>query len=240
MTIELRFLGAAVVREDDGALVTELDKKELSLLAYLAVEMGYVLRDKIADLLWGEQTDSEAKQNLRQAIYHVNRVLPGAIVAHGRQYLALDAAVHQRSDIGQFEAGLAQRDFKRAIVFYRGPLLDGLSLRREERFEEWLSNRREKYERLMAAALRHLITEAGEQGDDQALEQFARQLVAIDPYDEPAYRHLMLALARQRQLSAAILVFRRCVATLRRDLDIAPSVETAAVYERILLTRDTR
>lgn len=97
---------------------------------------------------------------------------------------------------------------------YDGELLENLDLD-EESFDAWLQTARR---RCRDAALDAL-------GD--SVEDLEKKL-AIDPTHEPSHRRLMERLPR----AEAIRQYRRCEAALA-SLDLAPSSETIALFERI-------
>lgn len=238
MTIELKFLGTPEAIFDNRPVTAALDRKHIALLAYLAVERAWVARDRAAALLWGEEyTDSKALQNLRQAVHEVNHLLPGAIEKDGRQAIRLGRDASLRLDIEQFEEARAGGNFERAADLYRGTFLDGLSLKNEEAFEEWLRERREAYQRRALACLDTLMSAANARRDNDALERYARRSLANNLEQEDAYRCLMLALGRKGQYNEALRVYSDCVGMLRREFDQSPSAETMAIYERIHLAR---
>src|SRR5262245_24228966 len=70
------FLGSfRVTRDDKSVLGFESDKMR-ALLAYLVVEADRPHhREALAALLWPEQTDTAARQSLRQALYVVRHAL---------------------------------------------------------------------------------------------------------------------------------------------------------------------
>ena len=61
----------------------------------------------------------------------------------------------------------------------------------------------------------------------------AGRRVDLDPLDEAAHRRLMALLARTGDRAAAIRQYRACVATLERELGVAPLAETTELYEAI-------
>lgn len=238
MMVELKVLGAPEVTIAGRPVTAALDRKHVALLAYLAVEHAWVARDKVADLLWGQEyTDSKALQNLRQAVHEINHLLPGVIEKDGRQAIGLGRTTSLRLDIEQFEEARASGNFERAAALYRGAFLDGLSLKDGEAFEEWLRIRREYFERQALESLSTLMNLADAWRDNDALERNARRILSIDPDREGAYRGLMLALGRKGQYNEALRVYSDCAGMLRREFDHSPSAETMAVNERIHLAR---
>ena len=233
----MNFLGPAQILAGGQPVTAKLDKKELALLAYLAAQRDEISRDRAADLLWGHKDDQRARQNLRQALSNIRRLLPGAIYGPGHHVLALGRAAAAHTDLRQFDDLIRRGDLAAACVLYRGPLLDGLGLRDADGFEEWLAQRRAYYEQSVLEALSTLLVEAQRRSDNAALERHARHMLAVNPLKERATRALMLALGRQGHYNAALEAYRDCVKTLERELGVAPSAETAAVHERVLLAR---
>ena len=147
------------------------------------------------------------------------------------------AAAEPHTDLRQLDDLIRRGDLAGASALYRGPLLDGLGLRNADGFEEWLGERRAYYEHRVLDALSTLLVETQRRGDNTALERHARQMLAVNPLKERATRALMLALGRQGHYNAALEVYSACATTLQRELGVAPSAETMATHERILLAR---
>jgi predicted ATPase/DNA-binding SARP family transcriptional activator len=74
-----------VTRGDQSVIGFESDKMR-ALLAYLLVEADHAhRRESLAALLWPEQTDSAARQSLRQSLYVLRHALTGVGVARGER-----------------------------------------------------------------------------------------------------------------------------------------------------------
>src|SRR3954454_6311763 len=123
-------------------------RKELALLAYLAVERGHQhSRESILGLLWADASDEAARNNLRvvlaglrrllgaagDAFLHAERqhvqFLPGSdhtldVIAFRRQLA--DAQAHGHTSLEQCDACLAR--LAEAVALYRGDFLAGFSL----------------------------------------------------------------------------------------------------------------
>jgi len=61
----------------------------------------------------------------------------------------------------------------------------------------------------------------------------AQRLLAADPVHEGCYRALMLLYARVGLLAKAMQVWDECRCVLRKELDVAPSAQTAEIYEHL-------
>ena len=75
-TFQLSLLGRFELSGPDGAIVDLTSKKLAGLLAFLACTAPQAhSRDKLMTLLWGSHFDAQARQNLRQALSRLRRVL---------------------------------------------------------------------------------------------------------------------------------------------------------------------
>src|SRR5215468_10932961 len=70
-----------------GGVVDLPSKKLAALLTYLACTAPKPQpRERLSALLWGSHFDAQAKQNLRQALFRLRRVLgPDALVGDGEE-----------------------------------------------------------------------------------------------------------------------------------------------------------
>jgi DNA-binding SARP family transcriptional activator len=62
----------------------------------------------------------------------------------------------------------------------------------------------------------------------------ARRLLAVDPLDERAHRHLMTAYARSGRTSHALRQYLECRRALVVELGMEPAGETSALQAQIL------
>jgi DNA-binding SARP family transcriptional activator len=75
-TVNLALLGGIRLQTDPGKPVLLSTKKAAALLAYLALHPGRAQpRAKLAALLWGERSEMQARDSLRQALSLVRKAL---------------------------------------------------------------------------------------------------------------------------------------------------------------------
>src|SRR5688572_17368970 len=144
MSIEIRLLGGFEVR--CGALPVEgfESKKVRALFAYLLLNRDQrVSRRRLARLLWPEQSEESARQNLRQAVYNLRSTLAaggeGEVVVVNQQEVRINPEAQVRLDTAEFEAaarsGVAGRGesameaLTLAGQLYRGDLLAGFHVK---------------------------------------------------------------------------------------------------------------
>ena len=229
----------------DGRSISGLTAGRLrALLAYLAVEADRVhLRQTLADFFFPESSQTEANNQLRYALSNLrtligDREASPPFLTITRETLQFNLACHYWLDTELFEALGCEDDAGRlaqAVSVYRGPFLEGVVVDNSEPFEQWMSWRREQYERLMLSILRRLVAQHEQRGDyEQALANARRQL-EMDPWLESAHRQVMRALALSGQRGAALSHYHACERVLAEELGAEPEDETNALYERIRL-----
>ena len=85
--VNLALFGGFRLQTDPGEPVLLSTKKAGALLAYLALHQGRAqARAKLAALLWGDHSEVQARDSLRQALSLLRKALshvdPGALIAH--------------------------------------------------------------------------------------------------------------------------------------------------------------
>src|SRR5437879_816472 len=150
----LSLLGGFELTGPDG--VVDLPSKKLAgLLAYLACTAPRPQsREKLSALLWGSHFDAQAKQNLRQALFQLRKVLGQDALEGDGEVVSLNAAA-VRCDVTRFEALVREgsRDALRAAAdLYRGRLIDDVAVS-EEGWNEWLTGERERLLELALGAM---------------------------------------------------------------------------------------
>ncbi|HEX6555612.1 MAG TPA: hypothetical protein VF026_22815, partial [Ktedonobacteraceae bacterium] len=108
--LKIALLGPPEVEHGDNRL-TFPDRKDLALLAYLAIEGGMQERQKLTRLLWPESDMAHGRTTLRLALLHLRRILeedasPGGeshlLITHDK--IGLDPASDLDLDLHTLEA----------------------------------------------------------------------------------------------------------------------------------------
>lgn len=242
MRIVLNLLGrfAAGIDGEPSRMLPLSAPRHRALLAYLAMQPGLVeTRERLAALLWGDRSDRQARQSLRQCLLTLRQefqAVGAAPLIVGRETVALDDTT-VTVDVGEFLA-LAQSDdladLTRAAELYRGPFLDALSVDAES-FGAWLSNERSR----MVATAAHVFEQcaAREERAGHGLQAIdaAKRLVALDPMREPAQRLLISLLARHRGRESAYAHAQDFIGALRNEFGAGPDAETLNLIEGLRL-----
>lgn len=232
--------------------------KVRALLVYLVLTPGGPLRrEMLAALLWPEQPERQARQNLRKTIARLRKSLDGSdpglsnrILTATRQTIECHAT-YCDSDVAAFRRNLeivqthnhealwrcatCVASLEQAVVLYRqGELLAGFSLPDAQPFEAWLRDQREALYRRQLRALEQLATAREEQGDYDSARDYARMQIEHEPWREEAHRQLMRLLAVQGRRAEAFAQYQACKDILRAELDVEPSAETEALLNQVM------
>lgn len=218
-----------------------------ALLAYLAVEADRPhRRQALAALLWPDQSDPSALEQLRQALYRLqqaigNRQASPPFLLISRHTLQFNPQSDHVLDVWRFQTLIATPPdaedgvlrLEQAVELARGSFLQGFSLSGSYAFEEWLLHKREQLDQQMAAALHHLARIYQARGEDERIAACAQRLLALDPWDEPTHRQLMSILAMQGRRGAALAQYYTLRARLQQEFGVEPEPETMALQARI-------
>jgi TolB-like protein len=236
--VELTLFGGFQVRLATGQELDLPGQKDRALLAFLALPAGTAhSRDKLANLLWSDRGDQQARDSLKHALTGLRRCLepasPSPIVAD-RQSVKLDPTGLD-IDVAAFERLLGDgtaESLERAMKLYSGDLLEGIGIR-DSAFEDWLLVERQRLRQLAEDALTTLLTLALAAGSLERAVLAARHLLALDPLRETAHRALMQIHAQRSETTQALKLYESLQDRLHRELGVKPEPQTVQLYESI-------
>ena len=254
--LSLRFLGTFHASRDDVAVTSFRSDKARALLAFLALEADRPhRREALAALFWPDKSERAGKANLRQTLSRLKRALKEGgddekpLLKAARQTLQLDLSPEVFLDtrafsnlLGEVEAhahpDLAAcpdcvKRLEAAAALFRGDLLEGVSVRDSEPFEEWLLVERERFRQRALELMFALAAVFGAREDFARAQFYARRQLALEPWREEAHRQLVRALALQGERSAALAQFETCRTLLAEELGVEPTAATTALAARI-------
>lgn len=235
--IRLRLLGPLALLREDGTLARDVlaQPKRFALLAYLATAgpSSFRRRDTCLALFWPELDEGHGRKALRQALYGLRQALgPGVLTGKGRESVGVDA-VRLECDAASFSSAVAAGREEEALGLYGGPFLEGFHLSGSPEFERWMEGERRRLELDALGAAWRLAERAAAGSDRLASRRWAERALELAPYDEESLRRYLELMAAQGQPAAAIRAFERFAERLSGDLDLEPSLETVALFERI-------
>jgi DNA-binding SARP family transcriptional activator len=206
-------------------------QRSIALLAYLLVHRrAPTARDKIAFALWPDETEDDARVNLRHALHRLTRALPPP--SGEEPWINADLENVQWNpksdawlDLEEFERRVASgQERASSIELYTGELIEGV-------YDDWTLAHRERVSTLYLDTLSALVNEARSNRDFGRAAVAAQRLLASDPWREDAVRSLMSARYEGGDRSGALFTYTDFARRLKTELDVDPMPETRALYE---------
>jgi len=240
--LRLGLLGGFQARLDSGPPLTFRTHKAQALLAYLGLPAGAAHgRDQLPALPWGEIRDEQARSSLRQALYDLRRALGAcapALLHTDGETVALDPAAVD-VDVATFTRLVGEgtpHALEQAASLYQGDLLAGSTVK-EDPWEAWLMEERERLRELAVQGLTRLLTHQRTSGAAEAALRTAQQLLALDRLQESVHRTLMQLYAELGRRGAALRQYQHCVSVMQRELGLEPEAQTKQLYQDIVRQR---
>lgn len=232
--IELRLYGQVEVRDESG--VIDLTSAKLAgLLAVLAVAGDKpVTREALTDLLWGSHSEEQARQNFRQALSRLRKLLGSDALMSDDHVVRLDLR-HIVTDIARF-AALKDKETPAELLaateLVREEFLEGLMIR-EPGFSDWLAAERGRLGGQLRKIHLRLAKIAIELNDADSALSYADAIMRHDPLDEEGHRLKLRALSALGLKPEAMKVHQAFAGLLKTELGIAPEDETIALVDSL-------
>jgi DNA-binding SARP family transcriptional activator/TolB-like protein len=220
-SLRLRVFGGLWIEDVEADSDAGPRPRSLALLAILAVvgPTG-VSRDRILGVLWPEAEEDRARQSLSQLIYSLKRDLGIDVAASGAR-LRLDSQ-EISSDVADFRAAIAAKDWQQAAALYDGPFLDGFYLADAPEFERWTETERGSLVTEGIRAIEIAAKAAAAGGRREEARELWHRLTRIDPANSRIATSYMEALAALGDRSAALAHAKAHADYLRREFDAGP------------------
>lgn len=171
-SLKLSILGAPYL-ELDGVPLKLDTRKNIALIAYLAVTRESHTRDALITLLWPEVVPSRARAGLRRNLSILRKALGGQWLTIDRESIGMDFRDDLWLDVVEFRNRLhswQRHDHSQdllcpecltalaeAVELYRGDFMEGFSLRDTAAFDEWQFFQTESFRQEVTSALERLV-----------------------------------------------------------------------------------
>ncbi|MBX3011505.1 MAG: tetratricopeptide repeat protein [Caldilineaceae bacterium] len=236
--LQFTLLGRVEIRYDDQILLFETSKSQ-ALLIYLALNRGWWARDLLAELLWPDMANAQARKNLRDGLLQARAAVGDWVIADAQRIRFAHERVYA-IDVLQFTEAVAQgrreadwHQVQAALQLYQGDFLQGFHVRKAAPFEEWVTQKREELYTQQIDALEWLAEQQLLQHDYHAGLNTNRRLIKLEPWRESGHRRHMQLLALHGRIGEALAHYSLCQRLLLEELGIEPSAETTTLYEQI-------
>lgn len=249
-TIRIFTLGPFRIFRGDDLLLDEDsgDSRTRLLLKYLVTELGHpVHRSQVLYLLWPDLDETEAIAHLDDLLVNLKKLMgqdrpEQPYLLDDAVTLTLDPDADLWVDAYEFEtqARMAQ-DAQEAgdVEIALGLFLSALAMYkedylRENLYEDWPSDRREKLRELWISSMFRVAAICADRCEFADSVRLMKKVLEIDPYRENAYQALMLYLSRGGRRGEAIQLFRYAERLFAQHLAAEPAPSTRMLYEKIL------
>ncbi len=225
----------------------------LGLFCYLLENSRQpISREKLMSLFWAESPESQARYNLRYALWNIRKLYRGKgedfdLLHTTRTTCQLNPELDVFVDSQEFlrltgieESSHRPRSLKRALDLYKGPFLEGFALKNLPEWEEWLYHRRETLHEAFVAAAMELGNHHLHHDDPQgAAVIFKRALFLVNDL-EPAHEGLIRAYADQGRAAAALRQFGKYESIMEREYGAPPNQAIAEIAQALQENTYTR
>ena len=222
-----------------GQFSLELDGKPLdlpsrpaqALLAYLILNAGTAhRREKLAGLIWPDASETNARSNLRHALWRIRKTVGADYLNADDISVAFNTDAPYTLDATQLERAVRPDAPAQALIdivsVYAGEFLPGF-------YDDWIALERERLQALFERQIETLIDRLLAEQRWRDVVDWAERWIALGQVPESAYRALMIAHFNLGNASHVAAVYQRCADALRKDLDVEPSDRTRALYQQL-------
>ncbi|HPH97375.1 MAG TPA: AAA family ATPase [Anaerolineaceae bacterium] len=234
MMLSIYLLGQPHLSWNGEALAFNAPPRTLPLLAYLLIHRNQVLdRLQVAMQIWPDVSEQDARTNLRRHLHWLGKALPEVQpekpwLISTSNTLRWNAESPYWLDIEAFENFAQNPDtYPQAVALYQGSLLENL-------YDDWIFLEQERLRGQYHQILNQLIIQKRGQCAYAEAIQFAKLLLAQDPFREDTVRQLVALRYESGDRAGALAEYEHFVTQLDQEMGVPPMPETQALYERVL------
>ncbi|MBN1667317.1 MAG: tetratricopeptide repeat protein [Anaerolineales bacterium] len=208
------------------------------LFALLLTSPGHSLTaEQAAEALSPEKPPDTAQIVVNHATSELRRLLepelpdrrfPSRYLEVNNRLISLRLPAGSRLDFEAFEQAVRLQDWEQALALFGGEFLP------EFRYADWAASRREQISDHFRQVLLAIARDRLLQEDWFEALDFARRLIALDPWHEEAVLIAMHSCQAMDDLSGARRHFKRLEKTLWEELGVPPQEELSAFYQTLV------
>ena len=219
--------------------VADLDSvKAQALLCYLMVDGRMQQRQAMANLLWGDLPEADARRNLRGVIMKLRQSIGEEFFDVSHQTIAFNRATSYELDCALFALGNERslQDWEtlaETAALYRGEFLEQFYVRQAPEFEDWVDQQRQQWQATAVTIYDKLVTACWQQKAYEPGIEAANRLLQLDSIRESSMQSLMRLLALNGQRASALREFEQFRIRLQDELGIDVLPETAVLADQI-------
>lgn len=235
--LEATLLGQSTIKlndqPQDDLFITN---KAKALFIYVMMHPEACSRESLASLLWGDLTQTNANNNLRQALSHLKKQF-GDYLDISRTTITFNHSKPVQIDVKAFEepitSAVTLAQLEHQLSLYLGDFLADLAVRNAPEFGAWRLNEQERLRQAYIKCLQALVEQCLEQQEYQAGLTYVDQLLAQVPWLEVAHYSKMKLLSYVGKRHIALQVYETHRQKVSEAFGIVPSNELKRLYEQI-------
>jgi serine/threonine protein kinase/DNA-binding SARP family transcriptional activator/WD40 repeat protein len=214
----------------DGETIEIRSRISQSLFAYLVLHRETPLRrELLAGKFWPDSNETNARNNLRQALWQIRSALGQDVFTADKVTLSVDPDLEWIVDIDALsvDASASVDKILAAADVYHGDLLPGF-------YDDWVILEREHIRGTYTQLMERLLDKLIEAKRWPEVSEWAERWIALGHIPEPAFRGLLTAQAAKGDLTGVSTVYQRCVDMFQRELGMDPSQQTKKLFEQLM------
>jgi DNA-binding SARP family transcriptional activator len=222
-------------------------RKVQELLSYLLINRNHTQpRELLCEILWGDQSSTNARKYLRQTLWRVQSVLRAQPISGvldlmiNNNWIQINISSDFWLDIAEFEnvydlvkgknvhelGAQHQKLLEYAVGIYKGDLLEGW-------YPDWCIFERERYQTMHLLLLDKLVQYCELHEYYEAGLSYGMEILRNDHAYERTHRQLMRFYYLIGNRTEALHQYERCVMALHTELGVEPSEKTKLLYDQI-------
>ena len=204
-------------------------------------------RERLASLLWAENSTEQAKKYLRKALWQlqqafepINQSLPLPLLLIEPEWVQFNPEVDVRLDVGALQKIFHQvrgvpgdeldlvtaQLIKNAAAIYQGDLLEGW-------YQDWCLFERERLQNMLLILLGKLMLYCEAQQYFEEGQIYGMRVLSFDKAREYTHRQLMRLYYLAGDRVSALRQYHKCKDVLMDELGVDPARSTQALYGAI-------
>jgi ATP/maltotriose-dependent transcriptional regulator MalT/DNA-binding SARP family transcriptional activator len=235
----IQAFGKAQVRVN-GKLVTTRQWKTASvreLFFYFLSASRPITKEESGATLWPELSAQELKLRFKNELYRLRHALGQNVIRFENDLYSFNRLIDYEYDVEKFNNAIMKAKSASQLEEKISHLRLATSLRNGPYLQDleatWVWPERERLDRICTDAWMQLAESQRQNGDLQAALQACQQALKVDSCREEIHCLAMQLHAERGDRLGIIWQYQACCEALRSELDIEPSLETQALYQRL-------
>jgi LuxR family transcriptional regulator, maltose regulon positive regulatory protein len=236
----IQAFGKAQVRIN-GRLVTSRQWKTASvreLFFFFMSASRPVTKEECGGMLWPEFSAQELKLRFKNELYRLRHALGQNVIRFENDLYSFNRVMDYDYDVEKFNSAIIKAKSASQMEDKISQLRVATSLRNGPYLQDldaiWVLPERERLDRICTDAWKLLAESQRLSGDSPAALQSCQEALKIDPSREDIHCLAMQLHAEWGDRLGIIWQYQACRAALRSELDVDPSLETDALYRRLI------